>query len=172
MLIKAYGLFWNPEIVEWGKRGPGNRGHLVGTVRKKGREHEIDFWEAYGIYVLHDNFAAIYVGKASDTRMGPRLRSHLTDRFAGRWDMFSWYSLSGVNTTSHDVRDPGARQVTESVLNNTLEALCILIADPPLNRKRERIPSALESQQAKNPHPRTVRNYLEDILAKLEDTDR
>jgi hypothetical protein len=26
MLIRAYGMFWNPEIVDWEQQGPGNRG--------------------------------------------------------------------------------------------------------------------------------------------------
>lgn len=51
---------------------------------------------------------------------------------------------------------------------NTLEALAILIADPALNRKRERIPSAVAAEQGRSPHPKTIRRYLEGILARLE----
>ena len=160
-------MFWNPEIVDWGQQGPGNKGTLAGKVRKSGRVHSIDFWNAYGIYVLHHEFRAIYIGQAASMRLGPRLRNHLTDRFAGRWDMFSWFSLSKVNITSGKVSEPGIRLVSEETVNATLEAISILIADPPLNRKRESIPAALEAKQEKSPHPKTIRSYLEKILARL-----
>ena len=171
MLIRAYGHYWNPDIVEWGQRGPGGQGQLLGKVRVNGTNHEIDFWNAFGIYVLHDDFRAIYVGKAASTRLGPRIRNHLSDRFAGRWDMFSWFSLSKVNVTSRGVAEPGIRQLTKETVNDTLEAISILIADPPLNRKRETIPSAREARQVKSPHPKTIRTYLEAILKRVEKRD-
>ena len=111
----------------------------------------------------------LIVGKADANRLGPRLRDHLTDRFAGRWDMFSWFSLSTIATTYKGVRAPGERKVAAKTLADTLEALAILIADPALNRKRENLPSAAQAEQVKSPHPQTVRRYLEDILQKLED---
>ena len=169
MLIRAFGMFWNPDIVDWGQKGAGNQGKLIGSIKKGGNTYEIDFWNAYGIYVLHNEFRPIYVGKAEDTRLGSRLRNHLTDRLAGRWDMFSWFSLSNVNTTTKNVRDPGTRQIAESTVADTLEALSILITDPPLNRKRESIPSALEAKQKRSPHPRTIRSYLERILARMDE---
>ncbi len=171
MLIRAYGMFWNPEVVDWGQPGAGNKGTLAGKVKVSGRTYSIDFWNAYGIYVLHQDFRAIYVGKAAETRLGSRVRNHLADRFAGRWDMFSWFSLSKINVTTRRVSNPGTRQVSEKTVNDTLEAISILIADPPLNRKRESIPSALEARQEKSPHPHTMRHYLETIIAKLSEDD-
>jgi hypothetical protein len=53
-----------------------------------------------------------------------------------------------------------------------LEALAILIADPALNRRRERLPGAFQAEQAKNPHPKTIRRYLEDILKALPTVER
>ena len=169
MLIRAYGQYWNPDTVDWGSRGRGQGGRLRGKVRKYGATHEINFWDAKGIYVLYGDFKAVYVGKTDATRLGPRLRNHLTDRFAGRWDMFSWFATSTVVATEERVRDPGTRRVEPGSAINTLEALAILIADPALNRKRETIPQALEADQVKSPHPKTVRRYLEEILQKLED---
>jgi hypothetical protein len=171
VLIRAYGLFWNPEIVDWGSRGAGNRGELFGTVRIGNAQFKIDFWDVYGVYVLLENFRAVYVGKASRKLLGPRLRDHLTDRFAGRWDMFSWFALSSVRKVQRNVRKPGKRQVTPPILNDTLEALSILVTDAPLNRKRESIPGALLAQQAENPHPKTIRKYLEEILEKMDEDD-
>ena len=171
MLIRAYGQFWNPDTVDWGAKGPGNRGQLLGNVKKKGRTHKIDFWNAKGIYVLHSDFRAVYVGKADSVTLGPRLRSHLTDRFGGRWDMFSWFATSTVATVERRVRDPGKRAVEPGTVTNTLEALAILISDPALNRKRETIPQALQAEQVRSPHPKTIRRYLEDIIAHLEHKD-
>jgi hypothetical protein len=167
MLIRAYGLYWNPDTVDWGSRGRGNQGTLQGKVRISGRVYTIDFWDAYSVYALHDQFRPIYVGKAGARGLGPRLRDHLADRFAGRWDMFSWFSLSTVNTTYGNVRAPGTRQVSPKTVMDTLEALGILMTDPPLNRKRERVPSAVSVEQVRSPHPKTIRRYLEEILNKL-----
>lgn len=170
MLIKAYGTFWNPDIVDWGSKGAGNKGELLGWVTKGGCRYLIDFWDAQGIYVLLSEFRAIYVGKSGNS-MGMRLRNHLTDRFAGRWDMFSWFSVSGVRTTSFDVSKPGQRQVGPNVMIDTLEALGILIADPSLNRKRESLEGAFEAVQPDNALPKTIRSYLEDLLEKVKSID-
>lgn len=164
MLIRAFGSYWNPDVVDWGARG--NRGQLTGTLRLNGQKKTVNFWDGKGIYVLHDEFKSIYVGQAFALTLGPRLRHHLTDRFAGRWDMFSWFSISSV-TKRGFIRNPGQRQVSPKIVNDTLEALAILVADPALNRKRESIPSGLEVDQAKSPHPQTIRHYLETILAKV-----
>lgn len=170
MLIRAFGQYWNPDIIEWGKQGPNNKGKLLGDIKfSDGKTIPIDFWKAKGIYVLFDRFKCIYVGKALESSIGFRLRSHLSDRLAGRWDMFSFFSVSTVNKTTKNTRDPGQRQVTQGVTINSFEALAILIADPSLNRKRERFKDAHEAIQTKQPNPRTERNYYEDIINKLNE---
>lgn len=170
MLIRAFGQYWNPEIIEWGRRGPNNKGKLLGDIRfKDGVIVPIDFWEAKGVYVLFDRFKTIYVGKALESSLGFRLRSHLSDRLAGRWDMFSFFSVSTVNKTTRDTRNPGQRQVTRGVIINSFEALAILIADPSLNRKRERFREAHEVIQTRQSNPRTERNYYEEIIRKIEE---
>jgi len=171
MLIRAYGLLWNPDAVDWGSVGRGNRGSLLGKIRRDGSTHEIDFWDAHGVYVLLDQFRPIYIGQAGKGGLGPRLRDHLSDRFAGRWDMFSWFSMSTTNVTTSNVRAPGKRTLKPKTVLDTLEALGILLADPPLNRKRESVPDADLAEQSKSPHPKTVRHYLETILKKLEDAE-
>jgi len=169
MLIRAYGLNWNPMVVDWGRVGAGNQGVLKGKVKIDGAAYEVDFWRAQGIYLLLEHFRPVYVGKAFGTRLGPRLRNHLTDRFAGRWDMFSWFTLSTVNKTSLNVRDPGQRQLKPETVNDTLEAIAILISDPPLNRKRESLPDAAEAEQVGAPQPRSYRSYLEEIIKRLDE---
>lgn len=167
MLVKCYGQFWNPDIIEWGGDGSGD-GKLLGDIKREEKKHEIDFWSAKGIYVLHSDFKSIYVGKAFKTSIGKRLRDHLADRMAGRWDMFSWYSVSRPRITQGDVSQPGQRQLTPDTIINTLEALAILVADPALNRKRESLKDAFEATQPSGAKPRAIRNYLQEILAKLD----
>lgn len=171
MLIKAYGLYWNPGIVNWGGRGRGNGASLDGKIQDNNRDIEINFWNAKGIYVLHNEFKAIYVGKAYGTSIGYRLRDHLTDRLSGRWDMFSWFSVSSPRLVQRDVSQPGTRQLSPETVIDTIEALGILIADPALNRKRETLRDAYEAIQSAQAHPRTIRSYLEDILARLPPED-
>ena len=165
--IKTYGEFWNPDVIDWGSRGRGNKGSLCGIIKRNGDPVEIDFWNARGIYVLYDNFQATYVGKTKEQALGKRIRDHLTDRHAGRWDMFSWYSLSAPRFTRGDVTIPGTRFSSPDVVIDTMEALAILIADPKLNRKRESLRGAHEATQVGSDHPHTIRHYLEQILLKL-----
>lgn len=169
MLIKAYGLYWNPDIIDWGRPGRGNKGELRGKIRIDGHEKVVDFWEAQGIYVLSRDFQTVYVGKAIGTPIGARIRSHLTDRLAGRWDMFSWFTSSTPRKTDGGVSAPGKRQISPETYIDTFEALAILIADPPLNRKRESFEQAGEVVQEAGAAQRTVRNYLEEILNRLEE---
>jgi hypothetical protein len=167
MLIKAYGLYWNPEIVYWGQPGAGNAGEMKGRVKRGDQPYEIDFWAARGIYVLHSEFRAIYIGKAFGTSIGHRVRAHLTDRLAGRWEMFSWFSVSSPRFTQLDVSTPGIRQLGPQIIVDTLEALAIVIADPALNRRREALRDAYEAEQSSQAHPRTMRSYFEEVLARL-----
>jgi len=164
MLIKLYGEYWNPDAVEWGTRGAGNNGQLLGLLDGHGKK-ALDFWDSRGVYALHDDFRVVYIGQALDQPLGKRIRDHLTDRLAGRWDMFSWYSLSTFR--EKNVRKPGQRQTTPADVIDTLEALGIGLTLPPLNRRYNKIPGARRVEQAKSPHPHTERHYLEEILKRL-----
>jgi hypothetical protein len=171
-LIKLYGEFWNPEIVDWGSRGAGNGGKLLGDLTLEKKHYKANFREAQGIYVLYESFVPVYVGQAFSTSIGRRLKDHLTDRHAGRWDMFSWYSTCTFKKTDGTLRKAGARQISPETVINTLEALAILIANPALNRKRESLPEAIEVTQAEQPNPTSIRSYLEQILARLPAPDK
>jgi hypothetical protein len=167
VLIKTYGEFWNPFLTDWkAQRLDGKAKVEVVQAGKRVRiMHTINFWDAMGIYVLINDFKPVYVGQSG--QLGKRLADHLTDRFAGRWDMFSWYSVCKHNITSGGVNRPKVRAVKMATLIDTLEAFGILVADPALNRKRERLPEAIEFDQLVSQHPQSVRAYLEAILAKL-----
>lgn len=165
MLIKTYGMYWNPNIIDWGKPGSGNKGQLLGEVKTPNRTTiTINFWDEQGIYILHNDFKTIYVGKAHKTSIGKRLRDHLTDRLAGRWDTFSWFSASDYKITNNSVTTPGKRQISPETYIDTFEALAILIADPLLNRKRESLKGSTEAIQKEQPNPKNVMEYLEELL--------
>ncbi|MCF2904917.1 GIY-YIG nuclease family protein [Octadecabacter sp. CECT 8868] len=170
-LIKLYGEFWNPDIIDWGARGAGNAAQFLGEVKKDKKKYKANFFGAQGIYILFDSFKPVYVGKAFSTSIGKRVRDHMSDRHAGRWDMFSWYSTCTFKITDSTLRNAGTRQLRPETVVNTLEALAILIADPALNRKRESLPNAMEVFQQDNPNPVTVRHYLETILSRLPDDE-
>lgn len=175
MLIHLYGEFWNPDTIDWGapgkkKGGDGNKGSLIGKVKaESGKTVVLDFWDARGVYALYDNFRLVYVGEAFrgvTGCLGKRLRDHLTDRFAGRWDMFSWFSTSSMRERT--LRAPGSRQVSPDAVIDTLEAFAIVLANPPLNRRYNQMPKARAVEQGKSPHPHTIRHYLETIIKRLD----
>ena len=169
MLIRAYGQFWNPDIVEWGKKGPGNKGTLPGTGKWDNETTiEVDVWRQHGIYVLHDDFKSVYVGHAYDQPIGKRLRDHLTDRHAGRWDMFSWYGVYSIKKDG-TLRFGKMRQMSLETSIKSIEALAIYIADPPLNRRREVFERAIALEQKESPHPHTIRHYLQQLLDSVEE---
>ena len=170
-MIRAYGQFWNPDMVDW-KPGRGKKCSLKGTgihpAKTAKNPIDIDGWEQRGIYVLHNNYKTVYIGRAAGENMsiGPRLCTHLSDHLEGRWDAFSWYGIDKVNANGElsrfDTRPCPAEEIVKA-----FEAIAILIADPPLNRRRESLRGAIEVQQAENKDFRTDRQLLEDILKKL-----
>lgn len=169
MLVKAYGEYWNPDLVDWGKRGPGNRGSLRGIARPQGAlkrdSYQVDMWSASAIYALFLDYNPIYVGQAVG-RLGPRLRDHQNDRHVGRWNQFSFYSLSKANK-SGTASNPGARHLGPGIVLDTMESVAIRIFDPPLNRKHEQIPGAARVSQDVDRARRTTQEYLETILREV-----
>lgn len=158
-IIKSFGEFWNPDAVEWANRS------LLGQWRNGRNNTENNFWSAKGIYVLYKDFRPLYVGKAlaNSSGVGKRMADHLSDRLVGRWDMFSWYSLSKPSKTSDGLNLSGGRHLTTKQMVETLEAITILITDPPLNRKRESLDGAIEVQQVGG-SVRTIRSYLQELV--------
>lgn len=140
----------------------------MGTANKDHdpkQPYEMNFWNSKGIYVLHSEFRAVYVGRAfgETSSIGARLKAHRTDRLSGRWDMFSWYGVSRPRFGDRNVRAPGGEHLEAEDVVNALEALAILITDPPLNRRRERLHSAYEVEQ-KNAEIRSTRSLLQELV--------
>lgn len=82
--------------VDWGSR----YGQLAGRIgERKPKLRVANFWAQTGIYVLHDDYGAYYVGLVRDQDLGVRLAQHTKDRHADKWDRFSWFGFNRVLTT-------------------------------------------------------------------------
>lgn len=99
VIIQSYGLFWRADEVHWfpgrGKKGAwrllGRRGAHLDVIEMA------DFRKQTGIYILYGNYGAYYVGLTRKTGLGNRLKDHITDKHAGRWDRFSWFGFKTLN---------------------------------------------------------------------------
>lgn len=92
--IRAYGLHWHRQEIDWRHNGSllGHRGERVDSLQL------VDFWSQTGIYILHDDFGAYYVGQAEKQTLGKRLFDHTKDDHASRWDRFSWFGFNAILT--------------------------------------------------------------------------
>lgn len=159
MLIKGYGENWNPDIIDWSKN------QLIGYYDQVKPKINIDFFNATGLYVLESEFNPIYIGRGE--KIGLRLKAHLSDRFAGHWDMFSFYSISYIDLNREKINSPNTNRIAPDTINKTLEALSILLVNPKLNRRREKIPGAKQFYQLEQKNQKTIRKYLQEILDKI-----
>ena len=159
-------------MVDWkiGARGSARRGSLKGTgehpAKKAKNPIDIDAWEQRGIYVLHNNYKTVYVGRTTE-KIGPRLRDHLSNHLEGRWDAFSWYGINKVNANGELTRF-NTRPCSAGEIVKAFEAIAILIANPPLNRREESLKQAIEVQQVQDNDFLTNRQLLEKIWDHLE----
>lgn len=113
-LVGAYGEFWERDEVEW-VPGRGRQWQLLGRLDRvnTGAIGVCDFRAARGIYILHDDHGAAYVGMARGTRgLGQRLRAHHLNPPRGlRWSRFSWYSFDDVTKPESKKDDNGWRRL-------------------------------------------------------------
>ena len=129
-LINAFGMFWSRDRVKWKTSMP----RLLG-VQQSGSK-QVNFTEQVGVYVLYDGRDPIYVGKAIDRRMGPRLFDHTRDRLTGRWNRFSWFGVRGVHANGELTPLPKAQTALGiGSLIATMESLLIEGLEPPQNRR-------------------------------------
>lgn len=148
MLIRAYGLFWSADEVEWFPGG-GNRGRYMLLGRQGERRPKLrlaDFRTQSGLYILYGDYGPYYVGKAD--RFGRRLKQHLKDRHAGKWNRFSWFGFRPVLTSRNDnglqrLKEPRqkTRGTTPQAISE-LEALLIRALGLENNYAKMRFPGA------------------------------
>ena len=141
MTVKNYGLMWDRECVHWGGT-KGNPGRLMGfgpIGSAKKNQNDVDFREQIGVYILYWGEKVIYVGQAGvgDSTLFSRLKDHLEDHLADRWDRFSWFGVRSVNKTGKLSKAKGvlSRKINSSQILDLLEGLLINVVEPPLNRQ-------------------------------------
>jgi hypothetical protein len=164
ILIKTYGEFWNPEIVNWNRKW-----RLLGKRRSHSKGPDINVYEERGVYVLYKEFEPVYVGKADQTSIGYRLQMHRQSRRKGpRWDQFSWFGFRGLNKNNSLRNINAAFHPKKNELIATLEALLIVAIDPRLNSRREKFKNAIRLYQSDTDRPLDVEDRLDSIEEKLE----
>jgi hypothetical protein len=162
ILIKTYGEFWNPELVNWN-----NSYHLLGRRSRKGED--INVYEERGVYVLYKDYLPVYVGKADVSSIGWRLQQHRHSwRKGPRWDRFSWFGVVGLNDKDQLLRRKPGLRVTSDELIATLEALLIVAIDPSMNSRREKFRNAVRLFQADTAKRPEIEDRLESIEDKIE----
>lgn len=158
-LIRKYGEFWNPDLVDW-RRGR----QLLGKSKKKS---DFNAWKERGIYVLYKDYVPVYVGKAFRQSIGRRLQLHRDSRRKGpRWDSFSWFGIEGFDDDG--ALQNQAKSFNPETLIETLEALLIVVIDPRLNSRREKLKGAIHFVQSQTNDPRDTDDRLDDIERKLD----
>jgi hypothetical protein len=168
MLIKAYGLFWQADEIDWNP-GSGRRGgfRLLGRVgRNVGTVRVADFRAQQGLYILYGNYGPYYVGLVREQALGKRLKDHQRDHHAGNWDRFSWFGFRSVLDASDPdgVKRLRARAVLSIGSSNEaigdIEALLIRALGLPSNRAQMRFRDAVQWEQVKHYE---VAEYLQKL---------
>lgn len=159
-LIQAFGMYWMRDSVHWaGNTSLLGRQEVGATV--------VDFADQRGVYLLHDGREVIYVGRATDRGIGPRLHQHTHNRLRSRWDRFSWFGLRRVAEDGELCSI--AYTPSEEIIAVTLEALLIEGLEPRQNRKRGDGFTAVEYLQAEDPEVarQRAKNALDAMKARL-----
>lgn len=145
MLIKAYGLFWRADEIEWNP-GSGNSDgfHLYGRVGKnRPTVRMADFRKQRGLYVLYDEYGPMYVGLTRRADLGARLKTHWkVDHLQGRWDRFSWFGFCAVSTACDEHGLQKVRPLNVNSFGSSedaigdVEAMMIWSLGPRANKNR------------------------------------
>jgi hypothetical protein len=167
--VRCYGLFWSITEVDW-FRAPGvRRFALLGRVGTRQPNFEVsDFRLQRGIYVLYDHYGPYYVGLTIKSPLGDRLKRHLMDKHADRWDRFSWFGFRPVLRGRHPDGTQGLGKVPDRLLTHSastiqdMEALMIMSLGT-----QHRGNSHMEKFAAADEWTQVMRDEVHDSLAKL-----
>jgi hypothetical protein len=132
-IIKNIGLFWHRDKVCWEKK------QLSGRLKSARRKNTIAFWDQKGIYALYDySYNLVYVGQTIKEGLGARLKKHLSNDLAGRWELFSWFGLRKVKSEKLAESPSPFLKICYKLLLEQLEAVTIAIAEPRRNSQSGR----------------------------------
>lgn len=167
MLIKAYGVFWRADEIDW-RPGRGSPFRLVGRNTVDPRRLLLaDMRSQSGIYILYSDHGPYYVGLVGRERLGPRLRDHFQkDRHRGKWNRFSWFGFRKVLMRRDregfcelkDLAERAHGQPSKEIAD--IEALLIQALGLASNTSHMRFQEAHRWDQVK-------RREIETLLAKI-----
>ena len=146
----------------------------VGPIGKAQKyQNEADFRQQIGVYVLYDDYRVVYVGQAGsgNNDLYSRLKNHLTDHLADRWNKFSWLGIRKVNKNGSLAKQQGElnRNLKSDEVLDLIEGLMINVLEPPLNKQGARWKDIDQYRQiAEGWAAWSEREVLEAIAAKLE----
>lgn len=135
-MLLTYGLYWRADHIFWGSKG--NSGMLLGAKTKSSSARTVDFKLQRGVYALYADYDLVYVGQtgAGDQRLFKRLKDHLSDHLAERWDRCSWFGTQWVTQQHQLSTDTTGVHVDITRALNVIEAVGIAISEPRLNLQR------------------------------------
>ena len=132
-LISSFGMFWRREEVQWTTPEKLELHGVQGKSVRGNNSQEVNFSKQIGLYLLYDGREVIYVGRSKDS-IGKRLCYHLKDRFAARWDRFSWFGFLPVKETGQ-LGTLQANYDSHRMISD-IEAILIEALEPRQNRRR------------------------------------
>lgn len=111
-------------------------------VLQKKDQTEADFRNQIGVYILYEGRRVVYVGQAGsgNNDLYSRLKNHITDHLADRWDKFSWFGIRNVNKDGSLSKQQGElnRTLKATEIFDLIEGLFINVLEPPLNKQGAR----------------------------------
>lgn len=134
-MIQPIGLFWRHDQIYWGAGS--QAGALLGVPASKTTAEPSDFCRQTGIYILYSDYRPIYVGQAGsgNAKLFGRLKRHLSDDLAERWDRFSWFGLRRVLSNGDLSAEIQSSHPAIATVLNHIEGILIHSIEPPLNRQ-------------------------------------
>lgn len=167
MLIKAYGLNWDPEEI-YGNSVQSSAKSFNGSVKKGNKRFEINFWKAKGIYALFQNFEIVYIGKVTENRLGKRIESHWRYR-KDQWDKFSFYCFTDIDFNKGILKTAVKKsEINIDIAIKTIEAIIINTAVPFNNKQETKFPNSYKAKQIK--YIKRISVY--DLMNKLEKIEK
>jgi len=147
-IVTSFGVCWMRDAIRWNAVP-----RLLG-MRQLGSA-PVDFNRQAGVYLLYDGREVVYIGRATERRLGEQLLGHTFDRMAARWDRFSWFGLLPVLENGQLGMLPADYDASRVIL--VLQTILIEALEPRLNRAHGDDLSRLEFIQREDPELKRAR---------------
>lgn len=153
--VPAFALYWDKDKVKWGTSGK-----ILGRQNQKAEV--VDFAEQQGVYILHNNYSVVYVGRTTENLYN-RLRAHYRDYKSARWNKFSWFGFRGVDHQTGKLTVTPTKASFDSLVS-ILESVLIEALQPPINGQQG---DHLGIKYDQVPHPEIAKQQSLSLLRSL-----